>query len=468
MNSRTLDALETAARSIIGRTRYHRLCPRWLRPLIHVFRLRDINRSSAQIMLALAGEIARQDARIRDLETAAANPNHVFKPRILFDVTCTNLHDHKTGIQRVVRNLARELVRHPAPDTETVLVKIDDSGHLRHADDFAAKLGLPARAEPAPACIIPRPDDTLVIIDGGWLLTDSYEQAARRVNAAGGVTIGVVHDLIPLNMRHLVPASGTANFKQWLDMLLRNCAGLVCVSQTVADDLRRHLAAQPAFADLPVAHFHLGHSPEEFADTPASPSRKPGRVDRLRRAGGTLVLMVGTLETRKAHDHALDAFERLRANGADIVLCIVGTGTWDPPPVVERIRRHPELGKKLFWLNDCDDAELHQLYRAADALLFASLAEGFGLPLLEAAAVGLPIICSDLPVFREICGDHATYHRAGDPASLAETLEHWMRLKSEGRAPSSRDMPRLSWRESAAMLGDTVARLSATARQPAA
>src|SRR3954471_3038077 len=100
--------MEAEARLIADQTRYHRLYPRWLRPLLHVLRGRDIDRASAKLLIELTEKIARQDARILELEMAAKNSRLLTKRRILLDVTCTNLHDNRTGIQRVVRNIARE------------------------------------------------------------------------------------------------------------------------------------------------------------------------------------------------------------------------------------------------------------------------------------------------------------------------------------------------------------------------
>lgn len=457
MDSRTLQHRERAVASIADRTRYHRLCPRWLRPLLHVFRLRDINRTSAEITLGLLDEVARLDARVRELEQAASGRAAPAGRRVLFDVTCTLAHDNKTGIQRVVRNLAREFSRLKSPGAEPLLVQIV-SGGLRRADDFVA--GPEASGdESAPACIVPRAGDILVIADSGWERRDQYRQAIRSVRAAGGRALGVIHDLIPLKFPQFTIPSGTENFRRWLGMLLEECDALAGVSKTVADEVESFLAENPdpRRAPLPVGHFLLGGSVEELLSVPPAGT---ARVARARAAGPALFLMVGTLEPRKDHACALDAFESLWAKGSDAVLVVAGADTWNPPPVAERIRRHRQLGKKLFRFEACDDAELRALYASADALLFASQAEGFGLPLVEAAAFGLPIVCSDIPVFREICGDGAAYFAAGDARSLERAIETWSGDKKLGRIPSSRDIRRLTWEESARMLLATALRLS--------
>ena len=82
------------------------------------------------------------------------------------------------------------------------------------------------------------------------------------------------------------------------------------------------------------------------------------------------------------------------------------------------------------------------------ALLAASYAEGFGLPLIEAARQGRPIIARDIPVFHEVAGDFAFYFPNTDSAALAESLRQWLQLHAEGKAPRSADMPTLTWAQS--------------------
>jgi len=85
--------------------------------------------------------------------------------------------------------------------------------------------------------------------------------------------------------------------------------------------------------------------------------------------------------------------------------------------LMDRLRGHPMRGTRLFVLDAPSDQDVSFLYGHAAGLLYLSKGEGFGLPLLEAANHGTPIICSDIPVFHEIAGDFATYVVNRDPAS---------------------------------------------------
>ena len=89
----------------------------------------------------------------------------------------------------------------------------------------------------------------------------------------------------------------------------------------------------------------------------------------------------------------------------------------------------------------------------------ASEAEGFGLPLVEAAQHGIPLLVRDIEVFREIAGAHASYFAAGTGAELAPVLARWLDQLQAGSAPDSRSMPWLTWSESAMQLKKLLATL---------
>lgn len=77
--------------------------------------------------------------------------------------------------------------------------------------------------------------------------------------------------------------------------------------------------------------------------------------------------------------------------------------------LVQRLCSHPELGKRLFWLNGISDDYLESVYAVCACLIAASYGEGFGLPLIEAAQHELPVIARDIPAFREVAGEYAFF-----------------------------------------------------------
>jgi glycosyltransferase involved in cell wall biosynthesis len=103
-----------------------------------------------------------------------------------------------------------------------------------------------------------------------------------------------------------------------------------------------------------------------------------------------------------------------------------------------------------------DDNALEYAYANASVLIFPSLAEGFGLPLVEAMQRGLPVIASDIPVFRETGGEFVVYCDIGDSESLARMIHG---LEQTGEVPAARD-PKdwkwITWRQSAQQLVEAV------------
>ncbi len=158
--------------------------------------------------------------------------------------------------------------------------------------------------------------------------------------------------------------------------------------------------------------------------------------------------MVGTIEPRKGYAQTLDAFEILWAKGHDINLVIVGKEGWSVGKVVRRIRKHRELNKRLFWFKEASDELLLKLYQSCSEFLMASEGEGFGLPIVEAAQHGLPVIARDIPVFREVAGNHVFYFKGTTGPDLSNALSKWLELHKNSEHPRPEDIRWLTWEES--------------------
>jgi glycosyltransferase involved in cell wall biosynthesis len=120
--------------------------------------------------------------------------------------------------------------------------------------------------------------------------------------------------------------------------------------------------------------------------------------------------------------------------------------------LIRRLRIHTELNNRLFWFEGISDEYLEKLYAVSTCLIAASYGEGFGLPLIEAAQHKLPIIARDIPVFREVAGEHAYYFKADQPAELANAIQNWLSDFHKNQYPKSTNMPWLTWKESAKQL----------------
>jgi glycosyltransferase involved in cell wall biosynthesis len=106
----------------------------------------------------------------------------------------------------------------------------------------------------------------------------------------------------------------------------------------------------------------------------------------------------------------------------------------------------------LFWLEGISDEYLEKIYAASSCLIAASYGEGFGLPLIEAAQHKLPIMARDIPVFREVAGEHAYYFEAETADGLAVDIKSWIGLYTQEKHPQSVNMQWRTWKESADQL----------------
>jgi len=230
-------------------------------------------------------------------------------------------------------------------------------------------------------------------------------------------------------------------------------------SEATRRSLHDFLAEHPTIRAQPVrsASFRLG------ADLSRSAASTGDRSPSISALPGFVVLAVGTLEPRKNYEVLLDAMDKL-SPAQSVSLLIVGKVGWSCQGVVQRIAQHPLRGTRIFHFDDADDGELLAAYRRADCLVCASWAEGFGLPVVEGLFHGLPVIASDIAVFREIGEDHCRYFPAGDASGLAQQILAVAREQPK-RAPARADIDTLcpSWLESTRQFKDATFAIAADA-----
>jgi glycosyltransferase involved in cell wall biosynthesis len=374
--------------------------------------------------------------------------------QILVDVTRIAEADLKTGGERVSRAVLSDLLDMPPRGYRIEPVyRPQDSNRYHYARSFTGRfldLGQ-IKLEDAPVHI--SPGDIFLALDLDPRISKHGLSFLQYHAHRGLQVIFVVYDLLPVRHRDWFPSEGRLEFEAWLRKSTEIARGYACISRATADDLVDWLATARSGRSLDVGYFHLG------ADTGTAAG---GGVSEETAVTLSLVgarncfLMVGTLEPCKGHGQALDAIERLWAQGEDIALVIVGKQGWMAEPLVARLRHHPEAGRRLWWFESASDEILEHLYRKASALLMASEGEGFGLPIIEAARHGLRVIARDLAVFREVAGEHAFYFSATDGGELANALQEWLALCRQGEAPSVAGMPILTWAESTRQLLDVI------------
>ncbi|MBR3307898.1 MAG: glycosyltransferase family 4 protein [Lachnospiraceae bacterium] len=169
---------------------------------------------------------------------------------------------------------------------------------------------------------------------------------------------------------------------------------------------------------------------------------------------GKYYLSLSTVEPRKNLKLLTDAYLELKAEGEELPgLVLAGREGWLMDPALLKAK---EEGSVIF-TGFVDDADLPALYAGAEAFIFPSLYEGFGMPPLEAQAAGVKkVLSSDAEALTEVLGDTALFFKNNDRGSLKQALKALAGYEGPGPGAVKKNLERFSWRESAKKLIDSM------------
>lgn len=240
--------------------------------------------------------------------------------------------------------------------------------------------------------------------------------AIEDLRSTGAQTFILVHDILPISFSKFYQAPWRYQFADNLLAAIQNADGLLAVSNYSAAGVLEFARQNGVELD----HVRVQHNGFDYLiddekirqsidrGTYRLTSQRKKRFEFFR--DNCPYLMVGTIEPKKGHIPIIESMESLWNAGLDRKLALVGRRGWMEEQVVNRIVDSPYFEDKLFWFDDLDDIDLYLAYKESRALIFSSYAEGFGIPMVEAAMSGLPMICYDTPVAREVSGDFGLYY----------------------------------------------------------
>jgi glycosyltransferase involved in cell wall biosynthesis len=265
--------------------------------------------------------------------------------------------------------------------------------------------------------------------------------------ATGVPGVVTVHDLSFVRTPETLPPLKRAYLARLCAASVRRARAVIAVSRQTADDIEGYFGAPPG----KVRVIYNGVAPE-FSQG------EPQQGKRFRQARGLparYLLYLGTLEPRKNLELLVRAFGKWRAAApraaADVKLVLAGGKGWYYDTIFAEVNALGLAGEVLF-PGFVPPAELPDWYRSAEAFVYPSRFEGFGLPVLEAMACGTPVICSQAASLHEVAGNAALTVPAEDEPAWANAIHLLCEQPALAAELSRRGLEqaaRFSWQQSA-------------------
>jgi glycosyltransferase involved in cell wall biosynthesis len=248
-----------------------------------------------------------------------------------------------------------------------------------------------------------------------------FARLYRSMKAQRVKSVFMVHDLIPLTHAEYSRPGVDGIHLRRIHTAFKYAEGLIVNSRATLDSL----AAEADRANFPLPPAVVAHLAPGITQRPPAPRPLPTPY----------FVMLGTIEPRKNHWFILHVWRRLveQLGAAAPKLIVIGRRGWECENVVDMLERCESLKGIVIEEAQCSDEQLHAYLQHAQALLFPSFVEGYGMPLAEALALKVPVLASDLGVFHEIADDIPDYLDPLDGPGWLARIQAYARAKSPER-----------------------------------
>ncbi|MDX2776412.1 glycosyltransferase family 1 protein [Streptomyces caniscabiei] len=261
-----------------------------------------------------------------------------------------------------------------------------------------------------------KPGDVIFISWGEWWDENFLHTLEENAEKNELQIVPVIHDVLPFTLAPQFSGHSTESLMNYCRRVVPVSSLVLCVSQSTRDDLANWLEKQ----SIPLPKMEVFRLGEDFefakAEKPDDPVFQKSGLK-----GNDYLLTVGTIEARKNHALLYNVYKLAKARGIELPkLVIVGRRGWKTEQIYDFMTQDPEVKDKFVFLHNASDENLSWLYDHALFSVFPSFCEGWGMPIAESVARGVPCVCSNTTSMIEVAEGYVTHFT---PSSTDECLE---------------------------------------------
>ncbi len=331
--------------------------------------------------------------------------------KVIFDAT--PLLNNKSGVGYFVFNLIQALSQRYPNEVQLVGYYFNFLGRSSHSLPKANNISYrEIKLFPGRLLSITRflgfqfPLNSFLRLKGDILLATNFVPSIKIRHTP---TVTIIYDLVFLDLPHFVQSKNLAFLSKWVPATVRQASRVVVNSQFTKYRIQEKLNVPPN--DIIV----LPIPPADHAKADKSVLQRLNLKD-------SCILFVGTIEPRKNLVELLEAYRQLPVEQQDkYPLVLAGGKGWQDEAILNKVEALQKAGLKVVLTGYISDGEKAALYETATLCVQPSSYEGFGMPVLEAMSYGKPVLCSDIPVLREVAGTAALYTN-GDAKHLSQAM----------------------------------------------